>query len=317
MLLSTDNTFLRAINTCQNQVSQPMKHSTTMRYIWTTALMLSLSLSACTFIDPPEPIPAWLQIEPFVLQPNPTINEGSLSANVTHAWVSAGGQVLGIVNVPSKIPVLATGSQDILIDPVIKANGSIYYLRIYPFYERIQLTTTLEPDQVRVITPQTRYRDDAIFALIEDFEGPHLFNDDRDQDPQTHMRITTQPDEVFEGNASGFIQLTTDNPTIEVATEPVFDLLDGGKIFLEINYRSPDIDILFGLLGKEGDKFFPNYNYGIRTKAQWNKIYFDLTDDILQSQFDEGYKLGIFATLQGSEKTEARVWIDNIKLVHF
>ncbi len=279
-------------------------------------LLLGATIGSCQWIDPPEQIPAWIELRPFVLEPNPHISEGSLSAKVEHAWLSVGDELLGIVNVPSKVPVLAEGTLEIRIDPVVEANGSIYYLRIYPFYQRFVGTLNLTPGQTLLLEPRTQYRDDARFALIEDFEaGQTFFTVDRDQDPDT--RLVPSGTEVFEGQASGFILLTSEHPTVEVATAAEFDLLSGGKIFLEVNYRTPDVDVLFGLIGKQGNQLFANYNYGIRAKDSWNKIYFDLTDDVLQSQFAEGYKLGIFATLEGSEKTEARIWLDNIKIVHF
>lgn len=279
-------------------------------------LVLVLAVASCNLLDPPEAVPAWVRIEPFVLEPNPNVLEGSLSAKIEHAYVAVGSELLGIVNVPSTVPVLLEGPQTITIDPVVEANGSIYYLRIYPFYQRYTTDLTLTPGETVVVTPRTRYRDDASFALIEDFENGHtLFTVDRDQDSETQL-IPSGTD-VFEGSASGYIHLTTNHPTIEVATAPEFDLLDGGKIFLEVNYRTPDVDVLFGLIGKQGNQLFATYNYGIRAKDTWNKIYFDLTDDVLASQFDEGYKLAIFATLEGSEKSEARIWLDNIKIVHF
>ncbi|RMD75697.1 MAG: hypothetical protein D6818_01320 [Bacteroidetes bacterium] len=279
-------------------------------------MALSMLLGSCSLLDPPEAVPAWIRIEPFVLEPNPNVIEGSLSAKIEHAYVSVGGELLGIVNVPATVPVLLEGVQTVTIDPVVEANGSIYYLRIYPFYQRYTTEVTLVPGETVVVEPHTRYRDDAHFALIEDFEnGQTVFTVDRDQDNETGIVVSGT--DVFEGNASGFIHLTADHPTIEVATAPEFDLLDGGKIFLELNYRTPDVDVLFGLIGKEGNQLFATYNYGIRAKDTWNKIYFDLTDDVLSSQFDEGYKLAIFATLEGSEKEEARIWLDNIKLIHF
>ncbi len=278
--------------------------------------VLVLVVASCNLLDPPERIPAWIRIEPFVLEPNPNVIEGSLSAKIEHAYVAVGSELLGIVNVPATVPVLLEGPQTITIDPVVEANGSIYYLRIYPFYQRYTTDLTLNAGETAVVTPRTRYRDDARFALIEDFEnGQTLFTVDRDQDSETSL-IPSGTD-VFEGGASGYIHLTTDHPTIEVATAPEFDLLGGGKIFLELNYRTPDVDVLFGLIGKQGTQLFATYNYGIRAKDTWNKIYFDLTDDVLASQFDEGYKLAIFATLEGSEKSEARIWLDNIKIVHF
>ena len=71
------------------------------------------------------PDPSWVQIKAWTLEANASLNgeEGSLSHNFTHAWVYADGQLIGVFELPVKIPILDEGSSELKIFPVIEDNG--------------------------------------------------------------------------------------------------------------------------------------------------------------------------------------------------
>ena len=281
-----------------------------------------LGLASCDLINPEEEVPAYLYIDEFTLGPNPNINHGSLSSRITNAYVFVGGDVLGLVSLPALLPVTLTGEQEVIIDPMIRDNGVAATVNLYPFYQRFSVTIDLQPTQIDTIHPATRYRDDAKFAFIEDFEFTgNIFDDDRDGNDATFVDTTTV--EVFEGNGSGRIHLTKDDPFIEVATDldQLFDLNDAGRAYLEVNYKT-DIDVIFGYIGHNiSGSPIPEFVFGVNPKDSWNKIYFNLTDIILTTNFDKGYQIVITAGLPiaGGEIAveEGDIYLDNIKLVYF
>ena len=280
------------------------------------------SLAACEFINPEEEIPAFLYVPDFELQTSPA-TQGSNSHKITEVWVSASNQFLGAFSLPAMIPILEMGATEISLQAGIKDNGIAGRPEIYPFYTEDRRTIELIPGQIDTIRPLITYREETRFALIEDFESDsHLFQELR-LGADTNRIILTQQD-VFEGNSSGTFFLDQMNPIVELATlERYTDLITKSvQVYLEVNYKS-ESPVIFGIIGQEQNNpqsGIPAYDPGFAPIKTWNKIYFNLSLLILENAFPE-YQLSLqaFLPIQDGTFTEdnARVWLDNIKLVHF
>ena len=279
---------------------------------------LLVSLSACDLINPAEDIPAYIYIEPFEVQTTPA--EGTNSAKITEAWLSVGPNFLGPYSLPALVPVLEQGEQEIVINAGIKDNGISSSPDIYPFYTPYTLVLDLQPNEVDTIKPVVTYKSSARFAINETFQtGGHLF---KLVELGPEIQITS--DGAFEGN-SAIIQLTTDEPVVEIATNLSFDnILDNDiRVYVELNYRS-DVPVIFGLTGlNNNSQGFGTrlYEPGFSAKSTWNKIYFNLSGTALQGQF-ESFRLAFFGFIPedaNGELTldEAKIYLDNIKLIHF
>jgi len=285
------------------------------------ALAGFLFWNSCNIIDPEEPIPAYVYVGPFSLVNNPDIQAGSLDQRITHVFAYLGNDFLGIYTLPAIIPVLYEGKQELSLDPAIRENGVSSTVGIYPFYERYTRSVDLVPGQVDTLSPVTRYRADTRIHFVEDFEsGLPIFSDDRDGNDQTFVDVTTE--EVFEGARSGIVRLDTLNAIFDHGTSKaqLFHLQDGGKVFLEVNYKT-DIDILFGLLEIDDlGQVFGYYEYGLLAKDSWGKVYFNLTDLVTVTN-SENYRIAVGGTLpivNGKfSLLEAKVYLDNIKLISF
>ncbi len=276
-----------------------------------------------------EPIPVYLTVEPFELQATDMGRHGSISHKITHAnlfmfdSIEKQSIALGVFELPATVPVTNKGQFSLNVDPVIKANGSSLSLQAYPFYSRYSETINLESDAPLTIMPTTRYLNEAVFEVIEDFEGSGtLFSVDRDNNPMTAVERTS--DDAFEGQYAGRIRLDTANASVVVQTEGLFDLAIGsaGKAYIELNYKT-DVPLEFGVIpvednGQEGELIGP---WVVLAKSEWNKIYFDITNAISSTGSLR------FAILMSGELTldtngkysllEAEILIDNFKLVHF
>lgn len=275
-----------------------------------------------------EPVPAYLTIEPFELKATDYERHGSISEKITHVDMFMFDSVnnksiqLGVFELPATFPVLDAGNFSLNIDPVIKANGSSFFLQPYPFYNRFSKPISLSPNADLSVNPNTSYRDDAKFSFIEDFEdNSPLFNVDRDDDTETTIERTSVG--AFEGQFSGSVTLDTAHPTIVVQTSDLYDLTlaDNGKVFLELDYKT-DVPLEFGLVavednGTEGEILF---EYVVLEKEDWNKIYFDLTELISTNRsgrFAIILRGGIPIEDGAYTLTQAEILLDNIKLVHF
>ena len=84
-----------------------------------------------------------------------------------------------------------------------------------------------------------------------------------------------------------------------------------------------EVSFLVGILGfdSQGRIIFSLIDKGVNPKDEWNKIYFDFTDEMIQllelgNQL-AGYRLVIIADLFAGDPEQANIYLDNIKLVQF
>lgn len=278
-------------------------------------------IASCELINPEEPIPSYIYIEPFTMVENPDIQAGSLDHRISHVYAYMDNEFLGIFSLPALIPVLKEGDQELLIDPAVRDNGISSNVQIYPFYERYTTQLTIEPGKIDTIQPRTRYKSDINIHFIEDFEtGQPIFSEERDGNAQTFMDLSNE--EVFEGFASGVIRLDTANILFDAATgrDQLFDLRQGGRIYMEVNYKG-ETDIIFGLIEIDNlGNTESYYEFGLLPRDTWNKVYFNFTDLVILTGADN-YQVVVTCGMPFQNgtftRTEAEVFLDNIKLISF
>ncbi|MCG8328254.1 MAG: hypothetical protein MI974_11240 [Chitinophagales bacterium] len=299
-----------------------MKMKKTLKF---GALLLCLTsfFSSCDIINPAEDIPSYVNITGVSLSSNPA-TEGTSSHKITEAWLSVDGNFLGAYAIPSTFPILEEGEHEIAIQAGIKDNGITATPEIYPFFDPFTTTINLERDDVKEITPQFSYKDITKFAFIEDFEGAiHEFEDIR-LGQSSQFELST--DDGFEGGTSAVISLDSSNFVFQAASTNRYNNLvnlSSTTVYLEVNYKS-DVPVVFGVIGhRQGGVNSAGQallSHGFLPSENWNKIYFNLSLLISQLNLDE-YQV-VFQAFIPSENGEltrssGKVWLDNIKLVHF
>ncbi|MBK7476137.1 MAG: hypothetical protein IPN74_00385 [Haliscomenobacter sp.] len=277
---------------------------------------------SCAWLDPEDPIPAYLQVEPFVLQTD-SRSQGSASATITEAWLKINGEFLGVYGLPADIPLLEAAGGTISLEAGIKENGIGATPEIYPFYQPFTLKAVLAPQQPQKVEPLIRYRPETRFSLLEGFENSgHLFQSLVSGKESGRIQISAS--DVFEGNASGLILLNADNPAVELATTSRYSGLTarGAFVYLEVNYRS-DVPVRFGVIStpKGGGSSTIQYVAGFNPSETWKKIYFNLSPAFSGSTLED-YQIILGAAIplktDGTlSRTNARILLDNLKLVHF
>lgn len=289
-----------------------------------TWFFLLLSASACDLINPEEDIPSYLWIAPFEVQTT-SATQGSASAKITEVWVSVDDSFLGVYALPAKIPVLQTGNHKIKLEAGIKDNGISTTPEIYPFFQALEYNLTLKANEIDSIRPKVTYKSGIRFALLENFENnSHVFQTLVTGNESNRMSVTSEG--AFEGKGSGLIQLSTQYPGVELATGNSYTglLAKGAAVYLELNYKA-EVPLIVGVIayktGNIGAGGQILYAAGFNASENWNKIYFNLTKVIADSKLDEYQiilKTDIPKNADGTiNRSNAKIWLDNVKLVHF
>ncbi len=280
-----------------------------------TLLLPAVFVAFLLSCDQKEDIPAYVRVEPF------TIDEpgGDTLHDLTDGWFYADLAFLGAYDLPSDIPVLNEGMQEILVFPGIKENGIVETPNIYPMMTWHIEETTLVPGKVTVVKPVVRYDPAAIFAWDigrGTFDGNStvaLENLDADADLNF----------IF-SDAGGFtgkylqMEVDTAHPTMAVAFEAVtLPTVRERQTWLEMHYRNelPFVLSLIGQTSGQADDFSPVFQFNV--SPEWNKIYINLTDFVSFDPHDE-YRLLFNLNLPFTGAAiSGKVHIDNVRLVHF
>ncbi|MEX2380183.1 MAG: hypothetical protein WD530_05535 [Vicingaceae bacterium] len=283
-------------------------------YYLLATLLLIIVLASCKKEELKADIPAYIQINDFVVLDN---DSTIVSDNIQDAWVYIDDQLHGVFELPAIIPIPKTNKQfQLTISPGILNNLISNQRSIYPFYESFQLDTILEAEKVYQFTPAVHYRPNTVFDdpwSGEDFESGINF-DHSPQSDTTFIR-ETNPELVFSGLASGAAYLAPGMDFFEAST-PIFggnDIPRGtSPVYLELNYRCSH-DIVISIYVNNRSQQFSVVN--LRAQANWNKAYIELRT-VFGTLFDaSNYSIAIGYAKPPTD--EGVLLVDDIKLLHF
>lgn len=286
-------------------------------YIFTAA-----SFFASCIKDKSPDIPGYISVPSASFQQGDSLVEGSASHRFTNAWISVDGQVIGANIFPVILPAIISDTssiQRVRIFAGIDKNGISSSKAIYPFFDPYEQLVDMQQGKIDTIYPVFRYNSNVKFIIVEDFESPGVvFGNNVDAFPDSY--IQKQSVEVFEGVYSGQIVLDSLNPECYVSTTFRYSGLQRAGIvspvYLEMNYKT-NVPISVGLVAHRNfgsDEVF--IKGGMNPIDGWNKIYFELTGDVFELNTDS-YSVFLRAALTGTGITDAKIYIDNIKLIHF
>lgn len=277
-----------------------------------------LILLSCTKNNPD---PAWLEVTEWTLEENTLGNPaGELTANFTDAWVYIDDELIGVFQVPFKIPVLVEGMSEVKLYPTILDNGISATKKIYPFVDAYVVNVELKKNEITHIDPVTKYKTSVQFTIL-DFEDANL---GLEENPSSNITIVASNDPLiiqpFNGNSFGRVSLTDVNNIWSAATNLNNDLPGlGAEVYLEIDYHCTE-DLITGLYAISGGSSVHNINVQLNEQEPgsvvWKKIYIDLSTIASGSTAADYFEHSFDATLDEGE-TSAEINIDNIKVIHF
>ncbi len=271
-------------------------------------------LSACNDDNLEPGIPAFIQVEYFNLQTNYS-QQGTNSHKITDVWVFANDQTIGVFELPATIPILKSGSGKLRLEAGIKLNG-IKTTRVNnTFFEPV----IIEPfnfiaDSIVTLNPTVTYRTQNVYVWMEDFESGSISIDTTRLLSKANI-VLSPIDDAFEGSFSGLIELTTENNIFEAASFESFVLPASGKpVFLEMNYKN-EYTFSVGIFSQSTGEIIKKEIIYLSPQEDWNKIYINLTEKLLESQNAIDYKI-FFRTVLPANMESASIYLDNIKLMY-
>ncbi len=280
-------------------------------------LCVVISFIGCDIINPSEPLPTRIEVQPFEFQIEP--GQGSAQNKITEVWVFYNNNtLLGTFSPPVAVNFLEEGPTTFKFRPGIRNNGILDAAIVYPMFAEYTINLNASPGSVFTVNPVTKYKPEVVFSFLCDFELDNPFVDNRDTVSASNLvRSTTDP---FEGDYCGEIVMSQSAYFIEVGhLLPMGDLpVDSteNKTYLEFRYKS-EVDMSIGLEGSNlSGQSFSNFFYLVKASDDWNMLYIDLTDLLVLSKLDS-YKI-LFRSLYPDNATapEYHIFLDNIKVVH-
>ncbi len=281
-------------------------------------LMFALSylpfLPACNIINPPEIVPAYIKVDTITLTGNPS-TQGFLTHNFGDVWAVLDNEIsIAAYELPTVFPVFANGETTITLSPGIRRNGFSNAREAYPMMSFFEVQRNLQPLDTVFLSPSVRYLDDVVFALLENFETGNNFTVSTGSTGS--FAITSEPDQIFEGNRSGLISLEGSSQAIELrSTTMVLPDQGGRPVYLELDYRcNLPFDIVVRSTPTGSALPLNSYVVTVAPRADWNKIYIYLTEQ-LGLQVGALYQVSIQA--QGSDSpAQGEILIDNLKILY-
>lgn len=296
------------------------------------SLLALLTLFSACIKNNPDPI--WIEVTEWDLVSNPDegvediYKPGVLTHNIKDVWLYVDNSLVGVFEVPFKVPVIAEGSNiEIRMIAGIHNNGISATKVKYPFFEPYVVSLDLVQNETYHIDPVTMYASATEF-WIENFETPTNLAFVDGNASLTTMVASNDPtilNASINENYFGRVSLTSaDN--IYVGSSDVFGLTGipiglpkAVDCYLEIDYHNT-ADLTTGLLALSNIDGLNNplvrLNKQFESEVQWKKIYIDLREVVSGSTSATYFEFTLNSILPEGVNS-AEINIDNVKAVHF
>jgi hypothetical protein len=276
-------------------------------------LLLLLAQTSCEKFSGSQTIPAYLKIDSISLSTDYS-TQGTARHSITDAWVYVDGELIGAFQLPAHFPVLKQGTHNLMVFPGVKQDGIAATRVSYPFYNVINKTINLVPDQtLSVGTLATTYSSKAKFLWKEDFDDVAITLDSTRLTTEK-IKQTTNDSLTLEGLHSGIVELDTVGATFEAVSHPAF-LIPGTAAYLEMNFNinaalTVGVDItIFGIVNE-----VPIMTL-LPTNNKWKKIYIDLSTAL--TAYTGATNFRVYYYVKNTTGDHYRIILDNIKLLSF
>lgn len=259
-------------------------------------------------------VPAYLRIDSIRLTTDYS-TQGTAIHNITDAWVYIDGELIGTFQLPATFPVLKQGTHTLMVFPGVKKDGIAATRISYPFYQEINKTINLVPDQpLPVGTLSTTYATKAKFIWKEDFDNIAITLDTTKATTEKIKQTPSDSPLTLEGLHSGIVELDTVGATFEGVSHSTFTI-PNSAVFLEMNFNINTTLIVgvyvttFGLINE-----VPIMTL-LPTNDKWKKIYIDLTTTL--NAYTGATKFRVYYYLKNTTGDHYRILLDNIKVLSF
>lgn len=275
-------------------------------------------LWGCSLMSPEQDIPTYLVVPSMEYVPGEL--QGTSSNNITDLWVYSATDVVGVFPLPAVVPLLESDMEGgaVTLLAGIRENGLSDRRSPYPFYTTVDHLPNVGPGQRDTLVPQVQLVEEVRFIPVEDFETSNVLGAMAGGSGWDRVGDEAW---VFEGNKSGQLVVSEDEPLVRIRTvEQEYDLQGGLPAFLEMDYRC-DQPFVVGLFGfRNGQETaLPGMVLSATddgTSAEWNKIYVDVSSLISAHGPADHFEVYVECVLE-SGRSQGTVGLDNIRLLTY
>lgn len=257
---------------------------------------------------PNDGVPFYLQVDSVRLITS-VDSQGVAQINVSDIWIEAGNENRGAYELPANVPILQQGPVRFLINAGIKQSGQSGIRVTYPFYLPDTFTIDAQPGSTYTYTPTFRYAAGTRYPFkVEDFE----FSNNYDS-----MQVYSGPevDSIWGEFKCGMLEVTANDSTKLAGQNFSYDLPEGLEVWLEVSYKA-EVPFWIGYYGRINTTTFRNDVLFVNPRSTWNKLYIKLSESVGNLRADD-YRLFFEALKPANDADGGRVYLDNIKIVHF
>jgi hypothetical protein len=279
-------------------------------------LLAGIVLSSCNLINPDEKQPAYISIDTITVTTD-VVYQGSNSAKISEAWIYVDDNLLGVYDLPCKVPVLADeGNHKLTIGAGIQLNGISSTLAPYAFYQLKDTSLNLSPGFISTLNPNISYYDSLTFPLIANFDLLSGNKLSATSYSDTSASLTTDPTKVFEGTGSFLANLKRDSGFVEFETIDSYSLPKQGRsVFAEVNYKNTHV-LSVGIAAYYTSSSTLRYTViNLNPSQTWKKVYINLTNYVSSEVNANNYRL-FFYSEKTAGSSELEILIDNLKIVY-
>lgn len=277
-----------------------------------SGFLVCLLLASCREITEP----AYIEIQAIpVVQSGQ--GENSTSSDIKDAWIYLDDNLLGIYELPCRIPVTKTGKGRISVGAGVWMNALPTLRSPYVFYRFYEEDVQLNPGKTLKMNPAVKYKENIHLAYQAGFDSPTGNTLEPGPQSDTLAGLTNDPARVFEGQGSFQSVLYRDEGFVEYQqAEPVDLPKSGAYVFLELDYLSShpvDIGIrsYYPAAGTVYSKAV-----SLPATASWQKVYINLTSKVSTEVNAQNFRT-VYSVHKESGTASLDFRMDNIRLIHF
>jgi len=289
-------------------------------------LFLNIVLGSCSLLEPDELVPSYIQIDSFALVDNPNADEGSLTNQIVDAWVFIDDEMIGIFELPAKVPVLTSGNHKLTVGPGILVSTNSTIRENYPFYNaHVDQNFSLIAGESVDLIPQTSYRDEGStyeYIVVDDFETAFTQIDSFSGSAAAILK-TEADGYVYDGTGSGLVTISKNDSLVALRT-PAYQFPASSKpVYMEMDYFS-DYSVTIGVFVK---------NIGIQNEVidyltikpttdedgeeAWKKAYVELTSITSAAANPESFYVFFNVRIESPAlRKDGHFALDNIKFMY-
>lgn len=276
-----------------------------------------LLCEACNIINPKEPIPTYLHLEPFAFSNPDSSFTGSSSHKITSVKIFAGNTAGGVYDLPCTVPLIISKDELVSVVPMVTNQGMKSYVTNYPFYEIDSVMLKYAPGQVSYFTPKTKYLNVLTresFRLKINFEEGNFF---KPVSGDTGIFLTNDPQHVIEGKFSGMLYMDQSHKNSECISTNYFNM-PSSDCWLELEYKcSVPFQVGFRAEDNSGNTK-ESYSVGFYPKEEVNKVYINVSNFTNQYPGYTRVYLKIRSSMDddNGKYKEGFIILDNFKVIY-